>query len=513
MTATTCRRYAFASAMALAIAPCALALDYGEPIVAEGLVDAPRSEVWRAWTTSEGVESFFGPQANVDLRPGGPFEVLFMTDGPLGLRGADDCKILSFKPEEMLSFTWNAPPQYPNARREHTFVVLELEDAPGGETHVTLTHLGWPSNVDGDLGVEWQGTHKYFQDAWPSVIASLEKRFVDGPKDWGARATAEAAPAMPDDTRSLHYTMIIDAPLSEVWRAFTVAEEFESWAVPTSVIDLRVGGTNRTTYLPDKNVYGPDGIEHTYLAVEHEKLLASRITKSPMHSPIHRLLRNTWGVTRFEAVTPHKTRVIMTGHGYGHGPQWDQIVEIFNKGNEWTLAKLYEKFPPRTDLDERAHQLAAKLVGGEWVHENQFPNGEVFRVRNVAKQGPDERAVVIDGWLGNQEGMFYHAATSIFGDVDTGATRFISINERGDVTDGVMYVDPADAETLIWTWIPTSADETHYRVEMRFFDDKRYTMKLFNLGVSETAPEMTANFNRVDAAPPAFMRMRPSPAH
>ena len=34
-------------------------------------VPAPLTEVWRAWTTEEGVESFFAPECNIDLRPGG----------------------------------------------------------------------------------------------------------------------------------------------------------------------------------------------------------------------------------------------------------------------------------------------------------------------------------------------------------------------------------------------------------------------------------------------------------
>jgi uncharacterized protein YndB with AHSA1/START domain len=72
----------------------------------------------------------------------------------------------------MLSFTWNAPPHLEKTRFEHTWVVVELADAPGG-TRVTVTHTGWPKS-----GLErepqWEATFAYFDRAWAGVLASLE---------------------------------------------------------------------------------------------------------------------------------------------------------------------------------------------------------------------------------------------------------------------------------------------------------------------------------------------------
>ena len=51
------------------------------------IVDAPVSEVWRAWTTEDGAVTFFAPQAHVELAIGGRYEMLFSLSAPPGSQG------------------------------------------------------------------------------------------------------------------------------------------------------------------------------------------------------------------------------------------------------------------------------------------------------------------------------------------------------------------------------------------------------------------------------------------
>ncbi len=46
-------------------------------IDAEATVNAPASAVWRLWTTTDGAKEFFAPDANIELRVDGPYEILF----------------------------------------------------------------------------------------------------------------------------------------------------------------------------------------------------------------------------------------------------------------------------------------------------------------------------------------------------------------------------------------------------------------------------------------------------
>ena len=144
----------------------------------EAAIPVSLREVWRAWTTQEGVCTFFAPAANVELAIGGRYEMLFDSDAPAGLRGSEDCKVLSFLPDRMLSFDWSAPPQYPAARKERTWVVVELTAGPLNTTRVELSHLGW---AEGD---EWDQVFQYFKRAWDTVLGRLAYRFSHGPIDW-----------------------------------------------------------------------------------------------------------------------------------------------------------------------------------------------------------------------------------------------------------------------------------------------------------------------------------------
>ncbi len=161
---------------ALALATCAAADE--RMLSKHATVKAPLDAVWNAWTTTEGVKTFFAPDARVEARPGGPFEIYMNPYAESGMKGADDMRVLAVQDRRMISYTWNAPPSLPEARKQHTVMIVRFKPAGEGETEVTMTHVGW-----GDGG-EWDKAYAYFDNAWDKVLANLQKRFVSGPLDW-----------------------------------------------------------------------------------------------------------------------------------------------------------------------------------------------------------------------------------------------------------------------------------------------------------------------------------------
>lgn len=133
------------------------------------LIPSSRETVWWKWTTHEGLLSFFGRDNSIELTPGGAFEIYFLMDNPPGLRGSEGCKVLSYLPQEMLSFSWNAPPRYADVRASdyRTWVVIQLKEASPSKTEITLTHLGWPDDL------AWEPVYDYFDSAWESVLEEL----------------------------------------------------------------------------------------------------------------------------------------------------------------------------------------------------------------------------------------------------------------------------------------------------------------------------------------------------
>ena len=137
-------------------------------LVREVDVVAPPGEVWAAWTTDEGIASWWSPpETRIDLRVGGPFEPLFLPDTAgtkdAGQRGMP---VPRLRPGEMVSFTWNAPPHLP-LRAELTWVVITFTGAADGGTAVRLVHTGF---LDGP---DWDDYVEYFADAWGRVLDGL----------------------------------------------------------------------------------------------------------------------------------------------------------------------------------------------------------------------------------------------------------------------------------------------------------------------------------------------------
>jgi uncharacterized protein YndB with AHSA1/START domain len=157
---------------------------------AEIEVAAPVAEVWTAWTTEEGVRTFFAPGAHIEPRVDGLYEIYFNPSGGAGQRGAEGMRVLSFEPEKRLAFTWNAPPSMPAIRGQRTMVVVEMQPAGPGRTALRFTHLGWGE------GPEWDQAYAYFDHAWNAVVLPrLVHRFAHGPVDWSAKVETKPVAA------------------------------------------------------------------------------------------------------------------------------------------------------------------------------------------------------------------------------------------------------------------------------------------------------------------------------
>ena len=105
-------------------------------------INASLDQAWDAWTTREGIVSFFAPDAKVELRVGGAFQIYIDPTAPPGSKGADEMRFLALQPKKMISFDWNAPPHLAQARAQRTFVVVRFEPLTDKTTRVTLHHSG-----------------------------------------------------------------------------------------------------------------------------------------------------------------------------------------------------------------------------------------------------------------------------------------------------------------------------------------------------------------------------------
>ncbi len=170
MTKTIFLALAMAASSLVAPAPIkAAAAD--KVLVIEVVVPAAIGEVWKAFTTSEGLSTWLTPGAVVDLREGGEWTAHF----PGGSTGGGT--ILSFIPEKELVLSALAPDRFPTVRATRTRARFQFE-SKGDSTVVRLTQTGWKE------GEEWVKAYEYLMVGNAQLLATLHHRFVSGPIVW-----------------------------------------------------------------------------------------------------------------------------------------------------------------------------------------------------------------------------------------------------------------------------------------------------------------------------------------
>jgi uncharacterized protein YndB with AHSA1/START domain len=142
-------------------------------------INASVDSVWSRWTTDSGRKKFFAPSSKMELKTLGFMEILFMPSAPEGQRGAENNRVLAFTEKQMLSFTWDAPPQFPDIRAQRTIVVIRLEKLAEKKTKITLSQMGW------GIGGNWDKVYDYFTQAWSGfVLPNLKYSLEVAPVDW-----------------------------------------------------------------------------------------------------------------------------------------------------------------------------------------------------------------------------------------------------------------------------------------------------------------------------------------
>src|SRR6266478_6277719 len=87
-----------------------------------------------------------------------------------------------------------------------------------------------------------------------------------------------------DDNRLVHEG-VVNAPLDQVWAAYTTKAGLESWMAAHAEIELKIGGTMKTRYDPKGTVDDSKAIENTILSYEPMRMLSFKVTKAPQGCP------------------------------------------------------------------------------------------------------------------------------------------------------------------------------------------------------------------------------------
>lgn len=156
-------------------------LDDGSRVLRhEVVVAAALEDVWPAFTTAEGWESWAVPFAHVDLRVGGIIETSYDPGAKRGDAGNIHNRILSFLPYRMLSI------QAVQAASGFAYAdllpslhsVIEFEAVDDTHTRVMMSGVGYR---DGD---GYDALLEFFRQGNAWTFDRLHRRFDEGPLNW-----------------------------------------------------------------------------------------------------------------------------------------------------------------------------------------------------------------------------------------------------------------------------------------------------------------------------------------
>lgn len=308
----------------------------GKALQKEVVIRTTPEELWRIWTTSDGIASFFSPDSNLGREPGDPFE-LFMGMQPdeSGLRGSEGCKLLCSIPHEMLAFEWSFPPKVMSLRiaKAKTFIVLRFQPLGDGQVRVRFAQAGWEN------GSDWRAGWKYFDQAWSFVLDNLKKTLEAKP---ASAMTAQPEPKRWTDghvavtsvegaDRSQTFEMTVPVSADRLYQLLGSSAGLAELGGKDPVVELRPWG--RYSFWP--------GAPNKVLAFLENEVLAVSGSAPPEFPNVRK--GGTWSSYFFEPVAPEQTRVRLVCVGWKQGDEWDRAFAYFLKNNPIFLNHAYEK--------------------------------------------------------------------------------------------------------------------------------------------------------------------------
>lgn len=147
------------------------------------VVPAALTEVWRAFTTSEGVMSWAVPLAHVDFRLGGIWESSYQPGAAIGDPGNIRNRFISYLPMRMISLqAIDAPPGFPHPELlPELFSVFEFEALGPDQVRVTVSGVGYRA------GPAFDTLHAFFDQGNAWSLQQLHRRFTRGPAEGAAQ--------------------------------------------------------------------------------------------------------------------------------------------------------------------------------------------------------------------------------------------------------------------------------------------------------------------------------------
>jgi uncharacterized protein YndB with AHSA1/START domain len=300
-------------------------------VVVTRAFDAPRAQVFKAWSGPERLVRWWGPRGfaaiagKLNLRPDGAWRV-GMRSHEVGLRWLR-CAYREIVEPERLAFTW-AWEDDADERGRETLVTVNFAEQAGRTrliVHQVVFEPPVPQRPEDDRG-DWEGRLERLADLLAEMPAAEEDMMAARP------ATVARSPSAPE----LVITRLLDAPRSLVFKVWVQPEHLARWWGPKGFTllscetDVRPGGSWVRV------MRAPEGTKHIKRGVYREIVEPERLVFTYVNEDADGSFGPETVVTvTFEEqgaktrLTLHQTGFDSTALRDGHEGGWTSCLERF----------------------------------------------------------------------------------------------------------------------------------------------------------------------------------------
>jgi len=150
----------------------------GELYLAQSMdIEASVSEVWAAYTTTGGWQSWVAPVVEMDFRAGGQIRTHYTPGASIGDEGTNRLQIVNYVPERLLTLQADVTPNWPEFLREEEerlFNVVLFVDLGSNRTRIESYGVGYADDA------QHHNLIKFFVSANEHTLLQLKRYLEEG---------------------------------------------------------------------------------------------------------------------------------------------------------------------------------------------------------------------------------------------------------------------------------------------------------------------------------------------
>jgi len=139
-------------------------------------IDASVDDIWNAFTTTKGLQSWVAPLADIGFRVGGKWRANYNKDGELGDADTIENTILCYEPKRMISLKATGFPEgfkFEDAAKK-TWSVFYFAPVTATQTKITIVGLGYDDSEQSQKMLAFfKPANKYSMD---QLAAAMKKQ-------------------------------------------------------------------------------------------------------------------------------------------------------------------------------------------------------------------------------------------------------------------------------------------------------------------------------------------------